>query len=186
MSSWIVTDSRNSWNRILAVSINAASLTSATIFTAFDPVSHGSSLLLSLIPTLPDIWLNSFHDLVGCSYVLHSSGQLYSHKRKHERRENELAYRKFRLAQTMMKSFPGDQNPFANFEVRDDPFFLKIPSRQNESMFKFCLMRSSCLRLLRWAEDPMTRRTVVGTAAIPVQKNKWQLNCPSPWSVRYH
>ncbi|KAI1301624.1 Transcription factor castor [Halotydeus destructor] len=40
----------------------------------------------------------------GCSYVLHSSSQMYSHKRKHERRENELAYRKFRLAQTVIKS----------------------------------------------------------------------------------
>ncbi|XP_076306536.1 zinc finger protein castor homolog 1-like isoform X2 [Tachypleus tridentatus] len=40
----------------------------------------------------------------GCTYVLHSSGQLYSHKRKHERRENEMAYRKYRLAQSMMKT----------------------------------------------------------------------------------
>ena len=31
----------------------------------------------------------------GCTYVLHSSGQLYSHKRKHERRDAELAYRSF-------------------------------------------------------------------------------------------
>ncbi|XP_014244600.1 zinc finger protein castor homolog 1-like isoform X2 [Cimex lectularius] len=35
----------------------------------------------------------------GCSYILHSSGQLVSHKRKHERKENEIAYRKFKLAQ---------------------------------------------------------------------------------------
>ncbi|XP_076320478.1 zinc finger protein castor homolog 1-like isoform X6 [Tachypleus tridentatus] len=40
----------------------------------------------------------------GCTYVLHSSGQLYSHKRKHERRENEMAYRKYKLAQSMMKT----------------------------------------------------------------------------------
>jgi len=31
----------------------------------------------------------------GCNYVLHSSGQLYSHKRKHERRDAELAFRKY-------------------------------------------------------------------------------------------
>ncbi|KAI2796502.1 Zinc finger protein castor 1 [Blomia tropicalis] len=37
----------------------------------------------------------------GCSHVLHSTGQLYPHKRKHERRENELSYRKYRLAQTI-------------------------------------------------------------------------------------
>lgn len=41
---------------------------------------------------------------IGCTYVLHSSGQLYSHKRKHERRDTELAYRKFKLAQSMMKT----------------------------------------------------------------------------------
>ncbi|XP_044261670.1 zinc finger protein castor homolog 1-like isoform X3 [Tribolium madens] len=39
-----------------------------------------------------------------CSYVLHSSGQLFSHKRKHERKDSELAYRKYKLAQSMMKS----------------------------------------------------------------------------------
>ncbi|KAG8222076.1 hypothetical protein J437_LFUL000520, partial [Ladona fulva] len=44
---------------------------------------------------------------LGCSYVLHSSGQLYSHKRKHERKDNEMAYRKFKLAQSMLKSFGG-------------------------------------------------------------------------------
>ena len=37
-----------------------------------------------------------------CEYVLHSSGQLFSHKRKHERKDNELAYRKYKLAQSMM------------------------------------------------------------------------------------
>lgn len=31
-----------------------------------------------------------------CSYVLHSSGQLFSHKRKHERNDSELAYRKYK------------------------------------------------------------------------------------------
>ncbi|CAN8015877.1 unnamed protein product, partial [Ixodes persulcatus] len=41
----------------------------------------------------------------GCSYVLHSSGQLYSHKRKHERQDTEMAYRKFKLAQSMLKSY---------------------------------------------------------------------------------
>ena len=35
----------------------------------------------------------------GCSYVLHSTAQLYSHKRKHERREFENLYRTFRHAQ---------------------------------------------------------------------------------------
>ncbi|PSN36019.1 hypothetical protein C0J52_12145 [Blattella germanica] len=43
----------------------------------------------------------------GCNYVLHSSGQLFSHKRKHERQDSEMAYRKFKLAQSMMKTFTG-------------------------------------------------------------------------------
>ncbi|XP_076256377.1 zinc finger protein castor homolog 1-like isoform X3 [Rhynchophorus ferrugineus] len=55
-----------------------------------------------------------------CSYVLHSSGQLFSHKRKHERKDSELAYRKYKLAQSMMKTLsegavpPGQINPFNN------------------------------------------------------------------------
>ena len=55
----------------------------------------------------------------NCDYVLHSSGQLFSHKRKHERKDNELAYRKYKLAQSMipgqngagMPSFPGLSGP---------------------------------------------------------------------------
>ncbi|KAF5280739.1 hypothetical protein FQA39_LY18022 [Lamprigera yunnana] len=39
-----------------------------------------------------------------CNYVLHSSGQLLSHKRKHDRKDSELAYRKYKLAQSMMKT----------------------------------------------------------------------------------
>ncbi|RXG51755.1 Transcription factor castor, partial [Armadillidium vulgare] len=45
-----------------------------------------------------------------CNYVLHSSGQIFAHKlacisnhqRKHERQEHEKAYRKYKLAQTML------------------------------------------------------------------------------------
>ncbi len=43
----------------------------------------------------------------GCSYVLHSSGQLLSHKRKHERKDTEIAYRKFKLSQQNATSFNG-------------------------------------------------------------------------------
>lgn len=35
----------------------------------------------------------------NCNYVLHSSGQLLSHKRKHERQDSEEAYRRFKIAQ---------------------------------------------------------------------------------------
>ncbi|GFO13992.1 Zinc finger protein castor, partial [Plakobranchus ocellatus] len=43
----------------------------------------------------------------GCQYVLHSTAQLYSHKRKHERREFEHAYRNYRqLQQNKNKAVP--------------------------------------------------------------------------------
>lgn len=35
----------------------------------------------------------------NCFYVLHSSGQLLSHKRKHERMDSEQAYQQFKMAQ---------------------------------------------------------------------------------------
>uniref|UniRef100_A0A336K409 CSON011287 protein n=1 Tax=Culicoides sonorensis TaxID=179676 RepID=A0A336K409_CULSO len=35
----------------------------------------------------------------NCNYVLHSSGQLLSHKRKHERIDHEEAYRRYKMAQ---------------------------------------------------------------------------------------
>lgn len=37
----------------------------------------------------------------NCEYVLHSSGQLLSHKRKHERLDSETAYRRFKMAQKL-------------------------------------------------------------------------------------
>uniref|UniRef100_A0A1B6C8U6 C2H2-type domain-containing protein n=2 Tax=Clastoptera arizonana TaxID=38151 RepID=A0A1B6C8U6_9HEMI len=45
----------------------------------------------------------------GCSYVLHSSGQLLSHKRKHERKDSEIAYRKYKLAQQVVSIANSDQ-----------------------------------------------------------------------------
>ena len=42
------------------------------------------------------LWLCVFYFFSGCDYVLHSTSQLLSHKRKHERREIEFAYRRFK------------------------------------------------------------------------------------------
>lgn len=42
----------------------------------------------------------------NCYYVLHSSGQLISHKRKHDRMESEQAYRRFKIAQKMASTNP--------------------------------------------------------------------------------
>uniref|UniRef100_A0A182J8Y6 Uncharacterized protein n=1 Tax=Anopheles atroparvus TaxID=41427 RepID=A0A182J8Y6_ANOAO len=38
----------------------------------------------------------------NCHYVLHSSGQLLSHKRKHERMDTEVDYRRFQMARSLL------------------------------------------------------------------------------------
>ncbi|XP_071146586.1 zinc finger protein castor homolog 1-like isoform X3 [Mytilus edulis] len=46
----------------------------------------------------------------SCNYVLHSTAQLYSHKRKHERREFETAYQKYRDGSQDMMDPMGDNS----------------------------------------------------------------------------
>ncbi|XP_058814513.1 uncharacterized protein LOC131678393 [Topomyia yanbarensis] len=41
----------------------------------------------------------------NCHYVLHSSGQLLSHKRKHERMDTEVDYRRFQMARNLLSKF---------------------------------------------------------------------------------
>ncbi|XP_058450341.1 uncharacterized protein LOC131429908 [Malaya genurostris] len=41
----------------------------------------------------------------NCHYVLHSSGQLLSHKRKHERMDTEVDYRRFQMARSLLSKF---------------------------------------------------------------------------------
>ncbi|KAL9705907.1 hypothetical protein quinque_009425 [Culex quinquefasciatus] len=43
----------------------------------------------------------------NCHYVLHSSGQLLSHKRKHERMDTEVDYRKYQMARSLLSKFGG-------------------------------------------------------------------------------
>ncbi|CAH0549609.1 unnamed protein product [Brassicogethes aeneus] len=71
-----------------------------------------------------------------CNYVLHSSGQLFSHKRKHERKDSELAYRKYKLAQSMMKTLSDGSVPMPPF-IRD---FENPPEGLNLSMFNQSMM----------------------------------------------
>nr|XP_022907167.1 zinc finger protein castor homolog 1-like isoform X1 [Onthophagus taurus] len=77
-----------------------------------------------------------------CNYVLHSSGQLFSHKRKHERKDSELAYRKYKLAQSMMKSlqdggiglpFPGGREYEQQFEGLNLSLFSQNSSNLSTS-----------------------------------------------------
>ncbi|XP_055594933.1 uncharacterized protein LOC129745683 [Uranotaenia lowii] len=41
----------------------------------------------------------------NCHYVLHSSGQLLSHKRKHERMDTEVDYRRLQMARSLLSKF---------------------------------------------------------------------------------
>ncbi|ETN58168.1 transcription factor castor (protein ming) [Anopheles darlingi] len=43
----------------------------------------------------------------NCHYVLHSSGQLLSHKRKHERMDTEVDYRRFQMARSLLNKLNG-------------------------------------------------------------------------------
>ncbi|XP_023012579.1 zinc finger protein castor homolog 1 isoform X1 [Leptinotarsa decemlineata] len=74
-----------------------------------------------------------------CSYVLHSSGQLFSHKRKHERKDSELAYRKYKLAQSMMKTLAdgtvGPPMPFnRDYEAQIDSINLSMYNQSSGGM----------------------------------------------------
>ena len=60
----------------------------------------------------------------GCDYVLHSSGQLYSHKRKHERKDSELAYRKYKMG-----GFGGGAENGSELHIQERP-----PSSENGSI----------------------------------------------------
>uniref|UniRef100_A0A182NLJ8 C2H2-type domain-containing protein n=1 Tax=Anopheles dirus TaxID=7168 RepID=A0A182NLJ8_9DIPT len=47
----------------------------------------------------------------NCHYVLHSSGQLLSHKRKHERMDTEVDYRRYQMARNLLSKFNQNQKP---------------------------------------------------------------------------
>ena len=55
----------------------------------------------------------------NCTYVLHSSGQLLSHKRKHERMDAEMAYRRFKMGQTAKDLSPSELAALQSFHGLD-------------------------------------------------------------------
>lgn len=55
----------------------------------------------------------------NCTYVLHSSGQLLSHKRKHERMDAEMAYRRFKMGQTAKDLTPSELAALQSFHGLD-------------------------------------------------------------------
>nr|XP_046917356.1 zinc finger protein castor homolog 1-like [Dermatophagoides farinae] len=78
----------------------------------------------------------------GCTHVLHSTGQLYPHKRKHDRCEKELAYRKYRLAQSIHctnefdKNNSAIQNRLAPYGIDLDINLLNIESFEQSLLNK--------------------------------------------------
>lgn len=55
----------------------------------------------------------------NCTYVLHSSGQLLSHKRKHERMDAEMAYRRFKMGHTAKDLTPSELAALQSFHGLD-------------------------------------------------------------------
>lgn len=69
----------------------------------------------------------------NCTYVLHSSGQLLSHKRKHERMDAEMAYRRFKMGHTAKDLTPSELAALQSFHGLD--FSPKPPPPQTLNQF---------------------------------------------------
>lgn len=80
----------------------------------------------------------------NCFYVLHSSGQLLSHKRKHERLDSEQAYQQFKLAQKNDGLLLNDSN---DIEMRN----VEASASSSKSMPHFPSNLSSLLS--KYAEN---------------------------------
>lgn len=69
----------------------------------------------------------------NCSFVLHSSGQLLSHKRKHERMDAEMAYRRFKMGDTAKDLTSSELAALQSFHGLD--LSLKPPASQELNQF---------------------------------------------------
>lgn len=71
----------------------------------------------------------------NCYYVLHSSGQLLSHKRKHDRMDSEKAYRRFKMAQKSQQQQQIDA-PIGEYAMRKSgsPIMSRSTSAANLSV----------------------------------------------------
>lgn len=73
----------------------------------------------------------------NCYYVLHSSGQLLSHKRKHDRMDSEKAYRRFKMAQkSQQPQQQGDEANAGTYGTRKSgsPIVIRGLSAANRSV----------------------------------------------------
>ncbi|XP_062590668.1 zinc finger protein castor homolog 1-like [Saccostrea cucullata] len=94
----------------------------------------------------------------GCIYVLHSTAQLFSHKRKHERRDFETAYRKFREDSTDMDSsmqfgggVVGENSSFTSSPLSHMSLPISIKTEITEDDFK----EESCDSKIPMSEQSM-------------------------------
>uniref|UniRef100_A0A4Y0BH14 C2H2-type domain-containing protein n=1 Tax=Anopheles funestus TaxID=62324 RepID=A0A4Y0BH14_ANOFN len=71
----------------------------------------------------------------NCHYVLHSSGQLLSHKRKHERMDTEVDYRRYQMARNLLTKFNQNKTEEGTKTVGDATMSVtdRSPSREDET-----------------------------------------------------
>lgn len=85
----------------------------------------------------------------NCHYVLHSSGQLLSHKRKHERMDTEVDYRKYQMARSLLSKFGGQfPGPGRNEEGGSPPMGAREDEEVSPSLVDPVVSRNPVLELL--------------------------------------
>ncbi|XP_072386834.1 zinc finger protein castor homolog 1-like isoform X1 [Diabrotica undecimpunctata] len=110
-----------------------------------------------------------------CSYVLHSSGQLFSHKRKHERKDSELAYRKYKLAQSMLKTLtdgpvPPPLNFARDYEAQIDSLNLSLYNQSSGAMSNMSNMSNT--ESLSERNSPVSYEESESISAIDLSANE--------------
>lgn len=93
----------------------------------------------------------------NCFYVLHSSGQLLSHKRKHERLDSEQAYQQFKMAQKSDGLLPNENN---DVEMRG------IEASSSKSLSPFPGGLSSLLT--KYAENENKMESLLNTESVEI------------------
>lgn len=68
----------------------------------------------------------------NCNFILHSSGQLLSHKRKHERMDAEMAYRRFKMGETAKDLTPSELAALQSFHGLDLSLKPPAPPAMNQ------------------------------------------------------
>lgn len=122
-----------------------------------------------------------------CSYVLHSSGQLFSHKRKHERKDSELAYRKYKLAQSMLKTLTDSpaQHPMGfsrDYEAQIDSLNLSMYNQSSGAMSNMSNLSNT--ESLSERNSPVSYEESESASAIDLSAN--ESNFAHEDNISYH